>query len=149
MADKIHLSGMVFYGFHGVSPAEQEVGQRFVVDLEVHLDLRAAGLSDRLPDTASYTELYNVVKDILEGPSRLAVGKCCREHCGAPTQRVRDRGSEGQSDEARGANEWAAYCPTRPSRYSGKERSLSPNPPKDTDGRREESGRGVREIQGK
>ena len=28
-------------------------------------------------------------------------------------------------------------------------RSLSPNPPKDTDGRREESGRGVRELQGK
>ena len=29
------------------------------------------------------------------------------------------------------------------------EPSLSPNPPKDTDGRREESGRGVRELQGK
>ena len=28
-------------------------------------------------------------------------------------------------------------------------RALSPNPPKDTDGRREESGRGVRELQGK
>ena len=28
-------------------------------------------------------------------------------------------------------------------------RFLSPNPPKDTDGRREESGRGVRELQGK
>ena len=27
--------------------------------------------------------------------------------------------------------------------------SLSPNPPKDTDGRREENGRGVRELQGK
>ena len=26
---------------------------------------------------------------------------------------------------------------------------LNPNPPKDTDGRREESGRGVRELQGK
>ena len=26
---------------------------------------------------------------------------------------------------------------------------FSPNPPKDTDGRREESGRGVRELQGK
>ena len=26
---------------------------------------------------------------------------------------------------------------------------LTPNPPKDTDGRREESGRGVRELQGK
>ena len=28
-------------------------------------------------------------------------------------------------------------------------RCFSPNPPKDTDGRREESGRGVRELQGK
>ena len=28
-------------------------------------------------------------------------------------------------------------------------RPVSPNPPKDTDGRREESGRGVRELQGK
>ncbi len=30
-----------------------------------------------------------------------------------------------------------------------RQRGLSPNPPKDTDGRREESGRGVRELQGK
>ena len=29
------------------------------------------------------------------------------------------------------------------------EPSISPNPPKDTDGRREESGRGMRELQGK
>ena len=34
-------------------------------------------------------------------------------------------------------------------RQSSLVRSLSPNPPKDTDGRREESGRGVRELQGK
>ena len=31
----------------------------------------------------------------------------------------------------------------------GRARRLNPNPPKDTDGRREESGRGVRELQGK
>ena len=31
----------------------------------------------------------------------------------------------------------------------GRRPGLSPNPPKDTDGRREESGRGVRELQGK
>ena len=30
-----------------------------------------------------------------------------------------------------------------------KSQSLNPNPPKDTDGRREESGRGMRELQGK
>ena len=38
-----------------------------------------------------------------------------------------------------------------PNRDSGKQAipGVSPNPPKDTDGRREESGRGVRELQGK
>ncbi len=68
--DKIILNGMVFYGFHGMSAAEQELGQRFVVDLEVYLDLSAAGTSDSLDDTVSYTLLYKKVKEIMEGPSR-------------------------------------------------------------------------------
>ena len=66
--DKIQLEGMVFYGFHGASPAEQEVGQRFVVDLEVQRDLRSAGLSDELRDTVSYSHLFRLVKEVLEGP---------------------------------------------------------------------------------
>ena len=56
--DKIILSGMVFYGFHGMSEAEQELGQRFDVDLVVRLDLSKAGASDMLEDTISYTHLY-------------------------------------------------------------------------------------------
>ena len=68
--DRIQLEGMVFYGFHGASPAEQELGQRFVVDVEVHRDLRAAGLSDDLRDTTSYSHLYRLVKEVLEGPPR-------------------------------------------------------------------------------
>ena len=67
--DKIQLEGMVFYGFHGVSAAEQEMGQRFVVDLEVQRDLRTAGLSDDLQDTVSYTPMYRLVKEVMEGPS--------------------------------------------------------------------------------
>ena len=68
--DKIILSGMVFYGFHGMSEAEQELGQRFDVDLVVQLDLKRAGESDMLDDTVSYTHLYRTVKEIVEGPSR-------------------------------------------------------------------------------
>ena len=70
MPDKIHLEGMIFYGFHGTNPAEQEVGQRFLVDLEVQRDLRQAGISDDLKDTVSYSRLYRVVKEVMEGPSR-------------------------------------------------------------------------------
>jgi dihydroneopterin aldolase len=61
---------MVFYGFHGMSAAEQELGQRFVVDLEVYRDLSQAGVSDSLDDTVSYTNLYRKVKEVMEGPSR-------------------------------------------------------------------------------
>ena len=67
--DKIRLSGMVFYGFHGVGPAEQELGQRFVVDLEVEKDLRPAGRSDALADTVNYSRMYRLVKETMEGPS--------------------------------------------------------------------------------
>ena len=65
-SDKIRLDGMAFYGYHGVRPAEREFGQRFLVDLEVTRDLTRAGESDDLKDTVSYSELFDLVKDIGE-----------------------------------------------------------------------------------
>ena len=71
--DKIQLAGMVFYGYHGVRLAERELGQRFIVDLEIETDLSRAGLSrrtDSLADTVSYSSLYTLVKEIMEEGSR-------------------------------------------------------------------------------
>ena len=39
---------MTFYGFHGVNPAEKELGQRFIVDLDIFTDLAKAGRTDDL-----------------------------------------------------------------------------------------------------
>ena len=58
---------MQFYGFHGVNPEERTLGQSYVVDMEVELDLRPAGRSDDLEDTVSYTQLYRVAKGVMEG----------------------------------------------------------------------------------
>ena len=69
-ADRIILTGMQFYGFHGVNPEERQLGQPFTVDLEAELDLQAAGTSDNLSDTVSYTHLYRAVQAIIEGPPR-------------------------------------------------------------------------------
>ena len=66
-ADRIVLSGMAFYGYHGASLEERTLGQRFVVDLEMEADLRQAGTSDDLNDAINYVEAYQVVKDIVEG----------------------------------------------------------------------------------
>ena len=70
MGDKILLTGMTFYGYHGVRPEERELGQRFVVDLELELDLSAPAASDDLSDTVDYSRVYQVVREIVEGPSR-------------------------------------------------------------------------------
>ena len=64
--DKIHLAGMVFYGYHGVRLAERELGQRFIVDLEIEKDLSIAGRTDSLGDTVSYSAVYDLVKEVME-----------------------------------------------------------------------------------
>ena len=68
--DRIILEGMRFYGFHGVNPEERVLGQEYLVDLTVELDLCRAGRTDRLEDTISYTRIYRAVKDVMEGDSR-------------------------------------------------------------------------------
>ncbi|SEN83675.1 dihydroneopterin aldolase [Mesobacillus persicus] len=65
--DKIHLKQMQFYGYHGVYPEENKLGQRYAVDLTVEVDLSKAGISDRLEDSINYAELYNICKEIVEG----------------------------------------------------------------------------------
>jgi 7,8-dihydroneopterin aldolase/epimerase/oxygenase len=66
--DRILLKGMVFHGYHGTLPAERELGQPFVVDVELRLDLRPAGLSDDLTRSVDYAEVHRRAKEIVEGP---------------------------------------------------------------------------------
>ena len=65
--DRIVLEGMVFHGRHGTLPAERELGQPFIVDVELRLDLRPAGLSDELAQTVNYGEVHRRAREIVEG----------------------------------------------------------------------------------
>ncbi|MDF2720161.1 MAG: dihydroneopterin aldolase [Paenibacillus sp.] len=65
--DKMQLSRMQFYGYHGVFPEENKLGQRFYVDLALSLDLSEAGRTDDLDKTVNYAEVYERVKTIVEG----------------------------------------------------------------------------------
>jgi dihydroneopterin aldolase len=65
--DRILLEGMTFFGHHGVYEAERELGTHFTVDVELELDLAAAGRSDRLEDTLDYREPYRLVREVVEG----------------------------------------------------------------------------------
>ncbi|KIL39430.1 hypothetical protein SD70_20165 [Gordoniibacillus kamchatkensis] len=65
--DTITLSGMAFYGYHGVFPEETKLGQRFVLDVALRLPLEQAGRSDDLTLTINYAEAYELIKRIVEG----------------------------------------------------------------------------------
>ncbi len=56
-SDKILISGLEFYGYHGASDQEQTVGHRYFVDVTLGVDTRAAGQSDRLGDTVNYSKV--------------------------------------------------------------------------------------------
>lgn len=66
MTDKIVVKDMAFYGYHGVFEAEQELGQRFEVDIELHLDLRSIARSDDIDLTVNYVDVYTIVKEQVE-----------------------------------------------------------------------------------
>jgi dihydroneopterin aldolase len=65
--DRIVLTGMRFYGYHGVMPEETKLGQPFAVDVELYADLRRAGITDDLAETIHYGHVYETVKRVVEG----------------------------------------------------------------------------------
>jgi len=66
--DKIIIKNLEFYGYHGLAPEEQRLGQVFVVDLELFLDLRQAGSLDAPEHTVDYGAVASLVKEIVAGP---------------------------------------------------------------------------------
>lgn len=61
--DRITITGIEAYGYHGVLPHERRDGQRFVVDLTLGLDTRPAAWSDDLSRTVDYGSLAQRVHD--------------------------------------------------------------------------------------
>ncbi|MFD1068178.1 dihydroneopterin aldolase [Oceanobacillus locisalsi] len=64
--DKIILKQMQFYGYHGLLPEENTLGQRFNVDATLYLSLKKAGKSDAMEDSIHYGEAYENIKHVVE-----------------------------------------------------------------------------------
>ena len=60
MSDAIFITGLLIHAHHGVMRHEKKVGQQFVIDLELSIDLAQAGASDKLVDTVSYSSIVEV-----------------------------------------------------------------------------------------
>jgi dihydroneopterin aldolase len=71
-SDRIRLTNIVLYGSHGVTPAEQEVGRPFEVDVELTTDVSSAADADDLAATVDYAAVYEIVRRVHDqGPYHL------------------------------------------------------------------------------
>ncbi|MEM8503513.1 MAG: dihydroneopterin aldolase [Cyanobacteria bacterium P01_D01_bin.1] len=64
--DIIHINDIKAFGYLGVLPEENVLGQWFHVDLKIFIDLSKAGQTDALEDTHSYVEIVQETKRLIQ-----------------------------------------------------------------------------------
>ncbi|MEB3309060.1 MAG: dihydroneopterin aldolase [Snowella sp.] len=65
MTDTIHVQGIRCYGYIGLLPEEQVLGQWFEVNLTLWVDLTTAGKSDQIQDTVDYRQAIALTKQLI------------------------------------------------------------------------------------
>jgi 7,8-dihydroneopterin aldolase/epimerase/oxygenase len=71
MTGTISLEGLEFHAYHGVYPHERSSGNKFEVDVRVETSIKPSAIADDLSGTINYEELYAVIRDQMEKPSKL------------------------------------------------------------------------------
>lgn len=66
-SDRVFLRGIVLFGRHGLFDEEETLGHRFEIDLDFHVDLKAAGEADDVTRTIDYGVAYAIVREVVEG----------------------------------------------------------------------------------
>ena len=68
MSDKIRVTGIEALGYHGLYDSEREIGQPFVVDVVLKLDLEKAGKTDEIDYTVDYNDIAVLIHNEIVGP---------------------------------------------------------------------------------
>jgi len=69
--DYLLMNNMQFHAFHGVYEQENIVGNTYLVDLKLGLDLSEACKSDLLESTINYASVFDEIKSIMASPCKL------------------------------------------------------------------------------
>jgi 7,8-dihydroneopterin aldolase/epimerase/oxygenase len=77
----IEISGLSIYTHHGVSPAEQEVGQRLVFDISFEVGDCDATVTDRIEDTIDYADVCQQVALAASERSYKTLERLCSAVC--------------------------------------------------------------------
>jgi dihydroneopterin aldolase len=71
MTSKILLENVKIYAYHGVLSEEKIIGTYYLLNVEIHADLRKASESDDLKDTINYAEINGIIHEEMKIPSQL------------------------------------------------------------------------------
>ncbi len=66
MNGRIHLKNMTFYGYHGHLAEENALGQRFLIDLVLGMDIAEAARTDDLRATVDYVKVFEICREVVE-----------------------------------------------------------------------------------
>ena len=71
-SDKILLNDLQFHAYHGVLPSEKELGQKFLVNVEMTAtSLRDASRTDDVSHTVDYAKAFRLIRTlVVSGPQR-------------------------------------------------------------------------------
>jgi 7,8-dihydroneopterin aldolase/epimerase/oxygenase len=73
----IEISGLSLYTHVGVTPAEQEVGQRLLLDLRIDVGESDATLTDQLEDTVDYAQVCEMANLVAQQRTYKTLERLC------------------------------------------------------------------------
>ncbi len=64
--DIIKIKNLEVFAYHGLLPAENELGQKFLIDIDLGVDLKKVGKSDSMHDSINYSEVSHLVTEYMQ-----------------------------------------------------------------------------------
>ncbi|NMM49382.1 dihydroneopterin aldolase [Marinigracilibium pacificum] len=74
----ITLEGIEFFAYHGYYDEERRIGNKYAVDITVEVNFSDAAEHDKLAETLDYEDLYKIIRDEINIPSKLLEHICKR-----------------------------------------------------------------------
>lgn len=74
----IELRDVHLFAHHGVMPQEQKIGAWFTIDIKLGITDYGCATSDEIDGTVSYADVYDILRQEMEIPSKLLENVCQR-----------------------------------------------------------------------
>ncbi|KAA6300176.1 MAG: Dihydroneopterin aldolase [Candidatus Ordinivivax streblomastigis] len=71
ISSHIFLENIIFHAYHGILPQESKTGNTYILTLRLKADITSAIETDELAGTVNYVDVYHVLKEEMDIPSKL------------------------------------------------------------------------------